>query len=76
MMPRPDFITVPGAWLRTPRTGQSRAELATPIVRSVDDEHRQMLERHARPAEALICILAGVVLGGTAVLALVARGMP
>ena len=55
MSRRPNFLTTPGAWIRTPRTAQSVVDAACAV------EHAQRLERAARwPERALYVIAAGL----------------
>jgi hypothetical protein len=52
---RPNFLTSPGVWIRTPRTSQSAVDAACAV------EHAQQLERAARwPERALYLIAAGL----------------
>jgi hypothetical protein len=52
MSRRPNFLTSPGVWCRTPRTSQSEVDCACAI------EHAQRLDRAARWPERFMYALA------------------
>jgi hypothetical protein len=52
MSRRPNFLTSPGVWCRTPRTSQSAVDAACAV------EHAQRLERAARWPERVMYALA------------------
>jgi len=56
-MTRPNFLTQPGVWIRTPRTIQSRVDQACSVSHNVPN-----ISTAERVAGVLLAVLIGIVL--------------
>jgi hypothetical protein len=61
MSRRPNFLTSPGTWLRTPRVDQTRAEYASPVTRYVHERSWQWADRFA--AGVLVGVVMALLMG-------------
>ena len=61
MSRRPNFLTSPGIWLRTPRVDQTAAEYASPVTRYVHERSWQWADRFA--AGVLVGVVMALLMG-------------